>query len=127
MTSLKSLSLHVWTLGAHTFRDHVFTFVGQWCLCSVAPILLHVPPTLARLSIVLSISGDSSRLRTHLETVDWTRLQSEFDRMTALQSVVFEIRRRVGFNVGNEAFATVMALIEDRLAASLVSGILEIV
>ncbi|KAI0090841.1 hypothetical protein BDY19DRAFT_992248 [Irpex rosettiformis] len=126
LTSLKSLSLHVWTSGTHLYGD-VFTFVGQWCLCSVLPILSHISPTVERVTIILSISGDPSHLRGHLEQFDWQRLLNEFNRLTALEAVVFEIRQRLNVSVGDEATSTVAALVETKLSALVASGVLEVI
>ena len=78
------------------------------------------------MTVILSVSGDPSHLRGHLEQFDWQRLQNEFNRLTALESIVFEIRQRLNVNVGDEATAVVMSLIENKLSALVASGILEV-
>ena len=79
------------------------------------------------MTIILSVSGEPSHLRGHLESLDWRRLQNEFNRLTALESIVFEIRQRLNVNVGDEATSTVAALIENKLSALVSSGLLEVI
>lgn len=79
------------------------------------------------MTIVLSVSGDPSHLRGHLESLDWRRLQNEFSRLDALESVVFEIRQRSNVNVGDEATSAVAALVENKLSALVSRGLLEVI
>lgn len=125
LTSLRSFELHVWSSGAHITGD-LFTYDGQWCLCSVAPILSQLQPTLHHIRIDFSISGYRAHLLGHLQTMDWAGLQSQFKRFSELQSIYLEVRPRKGHNVLPESLFAVSELAERKLAPLVASGLLEV-
>lgn len=112
---LTTLELHVWTSGAHITGD-LFTYDGQWCLCSVAPMLGLLQPTLHRIALTLSLSGYPPQLRSHLTHIDWPALRAALGRFPALTEVHLEVKPRRGHNVLPEAIYEVANIAERRLA-----------
>jgi hypothetical protein len=125
LRSLKSLELHVWGSGAHVTGD-LFTYEGQWCLCSVAPILSQLTPTLHHLRITFSISGYPTPLRSHLEIVHWAELLRQLERFSQLQHIVLEVRPRKASRVLPDALYTVADFVERKLGTLVASGLLEV-
>ena len=125
LASLRTFGIHVWTSGAHITGD-LFTYNGQWCLCSVAPMLSLLRPTLHHIYITLSISGYPLELRAHLQKIDWAGLQCQLDRFPNLKSVFMQVRPRRRSHVLYESLHVVSSMAEDRLAPLIARGILEI-
>lgn len=123
---LRALELQIWSSGAHVTGD-LFTYEGQWCLCSVAPLLGYLQPTLQTLRVVLHLSGYPAALRAHLaDGVDWDALRRQLARFPRLAALAVELRPRRGQHVLPEALDTVQALVEQRLAPLAASGVLTV-
>ena len=125
LAALRCLRLNVWTSGPH-ITGELFTYNGQWCLCSVAPILAQALPTLHHVHITLSISGYPAQLRTHLANIDWSGLQRQLDRFVDLRTVNIEVRPRKGHNVLPESLHVVSSLAEHKLSSYVARGMLEV-
>lgn len=125
LAALTTLELHVWTSGAHITGD-LFTYDGQWCLCSVAPMLSLLQPTLQHIGLTLSLSGYPPQLRSHLTHIDWPALRAAFDRFPALATVRLEVKPRRGHNVLPEALFAVADIAERRLAPLAARAVLDV-
>ena len=125
LQNLKSLEVHVWGSGPHVTGD-LFTYDGQWCLCSVAPILSQLSPTLSRLRIKFSVSGYPAQMRQHLGIVHWAELQRQLERFTHLETIAFEVCPRKASHVLPESLYIVADTVEHRLASLVDRGVLEV-
>ncbi|GJE97862.1 hypothetical protein PsYK624_140840 [Phanerochaete sordida] len=126
--ALRALELHVWSSGAHV-RGDLFTYDGQWCVCSVAPLLAYLPARapLARVRLVVHVAGYAHALRAHLaDGVDWAVLLHELQRFPTLGAVAVEVRPRRGQHVRGDALDAVADLLESRLAPLVDAGVMTV-